>query len=57
MAGRATLTTLPSRVAMKTPTDTAENPHQGERAEPAAIEARELTRFAPMAGPVMFARP
>jgi hypothetical protein len=51
------LTTLPSRVAMKTPTDTAENPHQGERAEPAAIEARELTRFAPMPGPVMFARP
>jgi hypothetical protein len=42
---------------MKTPTDTAENPHQGERAEPVNIEVFELTRFAAMAGPVMFARP
>jgi hypothetical protein len=40
-----------------TPTDTAENPHQGERTEPVTVQASELTRFAAMAGPVMFARP
>jgi hypothetical protein len=42
---------------MKTPTDTAENPHQGEGAEPVVIQAFELTRFAAMTGPAMFARP